>query len=407
VHEELLLSDRFKSRRPWLLAFGIILLAVAGLALVIARGGWPLSSPKPNTDQGTTIELPRVDPVAYLQVAPDKARDINAKRPIEIKATVAARPFVFEGDDPSRERAIACLAAAAWYEAGDDDVGQQSVIQVVLNRARHPAFPATICGTVFQGSDRTTGCQFTFSCDGALARTPSVAAWQRAKERAAIMIKGKVFASVGWATHYHTDWVVPYWASDLTKAAKVETHIFYLWRGYWGTSAAFRRSVILAEPVVPKMARLSGAHAERGALTLDLAVPADEAAPVIDPDKPPLVVEGVSKRSLGTALVRAQHGDQNQFFVQLDAKAYPGNFAISALALCKGKSNCMVLGWQDPAQIARALPLSDTQREAITFVYVRDDKKGERALWNCSQFDRPNKAQCLPVAKPALDALIL
>ena len=118
------------------------------------------------------------------------------------------------------------------------------------------------------------------------------------------------------------------------------------------------------------------------------------------------MLEGVSKRSLGTALVRAQHGSQNQFFVQLDGKAFPGSFAISALAICKGKPHCMVIGWQDAAQIAQALPLSDAQRDAITFVYVRDDDKGERALWNCAQFDRPNKAQCLPLSKPVLDALI-
>jgi hypothetical protein len=220
------------------------------------------------------------------------------------------------------------------------------------------------------------------------------------------MLKGKVFATVGWATHYHTDWVVPYWASDLTKAAKVETHIFYLWRGYWGTSVAFRRSLVLAEPVIPKLARLSQAHAERGALTLDLGVPSEESVPAIDPGKAPLVLEGVSKRSLGTAVVRSQHGDQNQFFVQLDGKAFPGSFAISALAICKGKPRCTVFGWQDPSQTAQALPLSDAQRNAITFVYVRDDERGDRALWNCAQFDRPNKAQCLPVVKPAFDALI-
>ncbi|MCZ3110870.1 cell wall hydrolase, partial [Acinetobacter baumannii] len=74
------------------------------------------------------------------------------------------------GDTALQARAIDCMAAAVLYEAGDDAVGQRAVAQVVINRVRHPAFPKTICAVVFQGSDRATGCQFTFTCDGALVR---------------------------------------------------------------------------------------------------------------------------------------------------------------------------------------------------------------------------------------------
>jgi spore germination cell wall hydrolase CwlJ-like protein len=36
-----------------------------------------------------------------------------------------------------------------YYEAGSqDDDGERAVAQVVLNRVRHPAFPASICGVV-------------------------------------------------------------------------------------------------------------------------------------------------------------------------------------------------------------------------------------------------------------------
>ena len=406
MQDELLLSETTGTRRPWLIALGVLAVAAVALASAFFGNGLHRASHNATGRSDTTIPLPRVDPVALREVAPDQARDINARRPIEMKTTIPARPFSFVGDAPSHERAIACLAAAAWYEAGDDLVGQASVIQVVLNRARHPAFPATICGVVFQGSDRPTGCQFTFACDGALARTPSLAAWQRAKEQAQTMLAGKVFAPVGWSTHYHTDWVVPYWSADLVKLAKVETQIFYLWPGYWGTSGAFRRTPGPVEPTVAALSRLSQAHAERGALTLDLAASDAMATAAVVPDKPPLVLEGVSKRSLGSTLVRSQHADQNLFFVQLDGKGFPGSYAIAALAICKGKARCTVLGWQDPLQIGQALPLADSQRTALTFVYVRDDHKGERALWNCLQFDRANKAQCLPLAKPAVDGLI-
>jgi spore germination cell wall hydrolase CwlJ-like protein len=53
---------------------------------------------------------------------------------------------------------------------------------VILNRVRHPAYPATVCGVVFEGARRITGCQFTFSCDGSLRRGPMAPYWQRARE---------------------------------------------------------------------------------------------------------------------------------------------------------------------------------------------------------------------------------
>jgi hypothetical protein len=33
---------------------------------------------------------------------------------------------------------------------------------------------------------------------------------------------------VGRATHYHADWMVPYWRDSLVKVARVGTHLFYL-----------------------------------------------------------------------------------------------------------------------------------------------------------------------------------
>ena len=46
-------------------------------------------------------------------------------------------------------------------------------------------------------------------------------------------------AGVGHATHYHADYVVPYWASSLDKVTTVGRHIFYLMRGALGRPVAF------------------------------------------------------------------------------------------------------------------------------------------------------------------------
>ncbi len=108
-----------------------------------------------------------------------------------------ARPFAFLGTAADKARAMQCLTDAIYYEASrEPDDGQKAVAQVVLNRVRHPAFPATVCGVVFQGSEHH-GCQFSFACDGSMMRTPEPAAWTRARAAAAAALGGAVFAPVG------------------------------------------------------------------------------------------------------------------------------------------------------------------------------------------------------------------
>ena len=138
-------------------------------------------------------------------------------------------------------RATNCLTSAIYYEAGNEpDDGQRAVAQVVLNRVRHPAWPNSVCGVVYQGSERAdTKCQFTFSCDGAMARMPNSASWARARRIATEALAGAVYAPVGLATHYHTLAVHPAWANSLTPVAVVGAHIFYRWQGMNGTARAF------------------------------------------------------------------------------------------------------------------------------------------------------------------------
>jgi hypothetical protein len=44
---------------------------------------------------------------------------------------------------------------------------------------------------------------------------------------------------VGNATHYHADYVAPYWSPTLVKVAVVGQHIFYRWTGGLGLPPAF------------------------------------------------------------------------------------------------------------------------------------------------------------------------
>ena len=124
--------------------------------------------------------------------------------------------------------AAQCLALAITYEAGLEPLaGQEAVAQVILNRVRHPAYPDTVCGVVWQGSQRRTGCQFTFTCDGSLRRERSPAALAAAQQVAVRVLAGATADHVRGATHYHADYVSPYWAPSLTRVRQIATHIFY------------------------------------------------------------------------------------------------------------------------------------------------------------------------------------
>ena len=178
----------------------------------------------------------------YENVTKEEARKFNKALPFaDARGATAAPYFLRANSDLDRSRAIHCLSLAVYYEAASETMrGQHAVAQVVLNRVRHPAWPHTVCGVVFQGSERSTGCQFTFTCDGALGRPPANKTWMRAQSVAYAALSGYVSADVGLATHYHTDWVAPRWAPSLRKLTQIGTHIFYTWKGKGGTSIAFR-----------------------------------------------------------------------------------------------------------------------------------------------------------------------
>jgi hypothetical protein len=183
------------------------------------------------------------------QIAPEQAIKVNAAIPVDHGPNPAARPFAFSGGDAARTQALQCLSSAVYYEAGRESIdGQRAVAQVVLNRVRHSAFPGSVCGVVYEGSTRPTGCQFTFTCDGSLYRQPDASHWKQAFQVAQAALSGAVYAPVGNATHYHADYVVPYWASSLAKNAVVGAHIFYRWAGGWGQPAAFRKTYVGREP---------------------------------------------------------------------------------------------------------------------------------------------------------------
>lgn len=123
-----------------------------------------------------------------------------------------------------------CLATAIYFEArGESEKGQQAVAEVILARTKTPGRPPTICGVVYEGSHRKTGCQFSFTCDRTSDVAPANEAWSRARRIASDMLSaiGRLNSVVRGATFYHANYVNPRWASRMVKVAQIGTHIFY------------------------------------------------------------------------------------------------------------------------------------------------------------------------------------
>ncbi|MEZ5710792.1 MAG: cell wall hydrolase [Blastomonas sp.] len=168
------------------------------------------------------------------------------------------------GSTTDKARALQCLTTAIYYEAAlEPDAGQRAVAQVILNRLMHPSYPNTVCGVVYQGSERQSGCQFTFSCDGSMARRPDRFYWQRARHVAEQALAGKVYAPASLATHYHTTEVHPYWAPSLDFLGTIGAHRFYRWKGGAGQRSAFYQRYRGNEPLPGPKAKIASPASSR------------------------------------------------------------------------------------------------------------------------------------------------
>lgn len=154
-----------------------------------------------------------------------------------------------------------CMAQAVYYESAHEPLdGQLAVAEVIANRMRDHRYPDTACGVVFQGATRTTGCQFTFTCDGALDTPPMGRNWERAKTIAAHVMMNLSVDNTGGATHYHATYVDPIWSAGLVKTDKIGMHVFYRFprgsewasvrKGYEAKRAEARMASLSADEVI-------------------------------------------------------------------------------------------------------------------------------------------------------------
>lgn len=373
-----------KQRLALPLGLGMVVLTIVGTTAAM----WPSGNepgvvlPQATVSAGSPAMMPppltslpalpgQADALGAPPLSEDDAFARNAAVPFVTGAIAPAASFQFTGGAQDRSRAVDCLALAAMAEAGSGDEGQRAVMQVVLNRVRHPAFAHTICGVVFEGSQRASGCQFTFTCDGSLNRPYSNGAWQSARRRASAALDGYVYSKVGTATHYHTDWVYPYWSPSLDKVARVDTHLFFRWKGYWGTWASFRSGYGGGETALTELMQQAGAEPESDAI-IPVMRKADKAGNVIrKPEGGAFLIGYASLPSAAQALATARK-------------------------LCGGSGYCQVMGWADRSAMPLGFPVSPAARARLSFSYVLDARNTEIVLYDCRMFTGIERDHCIP-----------
>ena len=378
---------------PALALVGLLLLPFLFLGLFHQTPHSPVHDREAAVEQ--VLPLPAVpdlpatgeDTVILSQLAADDAQARNAAVGFAEAGPGKATPFSFRGSSADRARARDCLALAGMAEAGGGDGDQRAVMQVILNRVRHPAFAKTVCGVVFEGSQRPTGCQFSFTCDGSLARRYSDAAWRASRARADEMLAGAIDATVGNATHFHANYVYPWWSDKLDKVAQVGPHIFFRWRGFWGTRNALSARYGGGEPDPLRL--------QETALTVATANPL-----------PTLMQGGEAVRSITTEMVNqtTEGGDATPsspgagiHFVLVSPSDAPAALVDKARSLCGSEGYCRVQGWSDANNIPAKLPLTEEARRSVRFSFVSASANATEAIFfDCRTFPAPDVGTCLP-----------
>ena len=328
----------------------ILVLAFAALALFGNVDDQRTTTPAPPPATAPLEALPATaqdEGTIISALAPGDAQARNAAVPFADTDPAAARPFAFRGNAADRMRARDCLALAAMAEAGAGNADQRAVMQVILNRVRHPAFAKTVCGVVFQGSERPTGCQFTFTCDGSLARTYADARW----------------------------------------------------RGWWGTNGAMSARYAGGEPD-PLALRETAQEVER---------PADLLPRLIEQGAPVRTITAASAGTSRATVAAPARGpgmppsppEPGVHFVLVARGDAPAALVDRARALCPGDSYCQVYGWDSAEAIPTALPLTPEARRALRFSFLPARAGNPEAIYfDCGIFAAPGTGTCLPRARP-------
>ena len=134
--------------------------------------------------------------------------------------------------------AVVCLAMNIYHEArGEPLAGQVAVGHSVLNRVSDRRYPNTVCEVVKQAKYHSWNqkhpikhkCQYSWFCDGLSDEAGDDKEMLEATILAQYLLNGTQYTIdiTEGATHYHANYVMPYWADLMISTVVIGQHIFY------------------------------------------------------------------------------------------------------------------------------------------------------------------------------------
>ena len=134
-----------------------------------------------------------------------------------------------------------CMALNIYHEARSDNLaGKFAVADVVLNRVNDIRYPNNVCDVIYQGEHRPSWkdpsvqvpvrnrCQFSWYCDGKSDDPLDSDAWNESVLISAQLLNDNRYRGLTeGATHYHANWILPYWAPTLQAVGTIGSHVFY------------------------------------------------------------------------------------------------------------------------------------------------------------------------------------
>ncbi len=134
-----------------------------------------------------------------------------------------------------RPEDMGCLVEAIYFEGRSESTsGMLAIGIVILNRVRSDNYPNTICDVVhdghyWNGNPVKYKCAFTYWCDGKPERYNNIRALAKVQEVVILLMDGVTIEGIDFATHYHANYVSPYWAysEDFIYVGRIGRHLFY------------------------------------------------------------------------------------------------------------------------------------------------------------------------------------
>ena len=163
--------------------------------------------------------------------------------PLKVEGTALDYDYDYgiHGDSFEMTRDTYCMALNIYHESRSENLaGKFAVADVVVNRLNDRRYPNTICGVIYDAELKPSWkdptkevpvrnrCQFSWYCDGKPDEPTEQDAWNESILVAhQLIFEGRMEGITEGATHYHTTYVEPYWATSLDLVGHIGTHIFY------------------------------------------------------------------------------------------------------------------------------------------------------------------------------------